>query len=78
MDLEEHIDQLKALYKNLSKFNMISKASFGLRNFSTIMMDNMFEKEENPNYPEEDFEEFILRAIKLKKLKVLQVLEIDV
>lgn len=78
LDLEEHIDQLKILYKNLSKYNMRSKMAFGLHNFSSIMIDNLYEKEENPNFPEEDFEGFILRAIKLKKLKVLQVLEIDV
>lgn len=68
-EFKEHIQQLKVLYSFLDKYymspslsNVISTLSSNLRNLSLGII-----KEINPNYPEEDFEDFIIKMIERKK-----------
>ncbi|MEN4016861.1 MAG: ATP-binding protein [Methanobacterium sp.] len=68
-EFKEHIQQLKVLYSFVdeyymspSVFEIVSTLSSKVRNISLGIM-----KEKNPNYPEEDFEDVIIKMIERKK-----------
>ncbi|MBS6801002.1 MAG: ATP-binding protein [Clostridiales bacterium] len=85
MSLPEHLDQLKVLYTELPKQIKVlikkgtptefAKALSGIGRFFT-KTDDIYEERDNPNYPEESYEEFILKMIGKKKLKIEKVLDL--
>ncbi len=66
IQLEEHLSQLKILYSNITKNRLINLGSLVISALTT----------ENPNYPDEDFEDFIIRMIKFKKERIEKELNI--
>ncbi|OMC73001.1 hypothetical protein BK121_08820 [Paenibacillus odorifer] len=77
LELEEHLAQLKILYSQIDKtvaihtpgtlginLEALSKAFSGSSLFGSKVL------KDNPNYPKEDYEEFILRMINLKKERI--------
>ncbi|SMO95968.1 AlbA family DNA-binding domain-containing protein [Fodinibius sediminis] len=72
IDVEEHLEQLKVLYSMISPVQVTS--SFA--NLGNLMNDAFLDKKPNPDFPDESFEEFIVRAIALKKRKIFEALEI--
>lgn len=91
LTLKEHLKQLKRLYSELPQkikvlvrkgdspvINSASAALAGLAlSFSDVFgTPDEYEEQDNPNYPEESYEAFILRMIKNKKLKIEKVLDL--
>lgn len=89
LSLEQHLSQLKRLYDELpQKIKVLVRKgnSSALSEFSTMLSQftrclcgvspNEYEEQDNPNYPEESYEAFILRMIKEKKLKIEKVLDL--
>ena len=62
MELRSHLNQLKELYDAIPKY--CTKFPWSIHSFE-IILD--ITKERNPKYPEEDFEDFIIKMITLKK-----------
>ena len=61
MEFRAHLSQLNDLYNAIPKYYATAPW------LSAINLMSMFSKKKNPNYPDEDFEGFIIRMIKLKK-----------
>lgn len=81
--LEEHLDQLKILYKYVgAKENVIHKNILDIGKMLSEKFQSIseslgdVERIKNPFYPEEDFEEYIFNLIKLKKIKIEKVLDL--
>lgn len=66
LQLEEHLSQLKILYSNINRSKFVNCGSLIVSALST----------ENPNYPNEDFECFIVRMIKAKKERIEKALDV--
>jgi predicted HTH transcriptional regulator len=64
--LDEHLAQLKVLYSNITKYynRPINKL------FSTMMAMVNAQNVPNPKFPPEDFDDFIVKMIDLKKKKI--------
>ena len=81
LQLEEHLAQLKTLYKNIEKEHVYYRDGI-LSNVSSAFssLANLFKGEKveelNPLYPEEEFDEFISRMIISKKKKIERVLDL--
>lgn len=79
LQLEEHLKQLKVLYKNIEKDHVYYKGSF-LNDFieSIAKLNVKGEKvvKPNPLYPEESYEQFVSRMIVEKKKKIERVLDL--
>jgi predicted HTH transcriptional regulator len=73
LKLEEHLAQLKVLYASIEKINYVGGIFNISKNFGKLILG---ESTKNPNYPEEDFEQFIARMISSKKLRIEKVLDI--
>ena len=91
LSLKEHLVQLKELYGELpEKIQVLVKkgrpgsATAFLSSMKTITErlslfygeSDTYEERINPNYPEETYEAFISRMVKLKKLKIEKVLDL--
>lgn len=91
LTLEEHLKQLKRLYSELPQkikvlvrkgnSSVISSASAALAKLALSFSDiygtpDEYEEKDNPDYPDESYEAFILRMIKNKKLKIEKVLDL--
>ena len=86
LSLEEHLCQLKSLYGELpQKIKVLVRTSKVSNNLFSVLgkfavalseYSNEYEEIDNPNYPEESYEAFILRMIKMKKLKIEKVLDL--
>ena len=88
MSLDQHLEQLKKLYSELpQKIRvLIRKGSqpnfaaalkvFGERIGALYGTPDEYEEKDNPNYPDEGYEAFILRMIDAKKLKIEKVLDL--
>ena len=79
--LEEHLRQLKTLYKMIEKNHVYYKDSPLTKIvsvFSSITSLSLGEKviEPNPLYPEESYEQFISRMLIEKKKKIERVLDL--
>lgn len=86
--LEEHLVQLKLLYDKINKYNYVyikpnGKNSEGILTSVGKFFDNLStsiygEKKvvKNPNYPSEDYEEFIARMIAKKKTRIEALLDV--
>ena len=88
MSLDQHLEQLKKLYSELpQKIRvLVRKGSqpnfaaalkvFGERIGALYGTPDEYEEKDNPNYPDEGYEAFILRMINAKKLKIEKVLDL--
>ena len=88
MSLDQHLEQLKKLYSELpQKIRvLVRKGSqpnfaaalkvFGERIGALYGTPDEYEEKDNPNYPDEGYEAFILRIIDAKKLKIEKVLDL--
>lgn len=88
LSLEQHLQQLKVLYDELPKKikKLVRKGKPGqfaltlLYTFQTVNSlagePDEYEEIDNPNYPEESYEAFISRMIKVKKIKIEKVLDL--
>lgn len=87
MSLEKHLSQLKLLYNELPQKikklvrrsdGIISSAllAFGQSAYKLMYGENEYEEIDNRDYPEETYEAFIVRMIKMKKLKIEKVLDL--
>ena len=87
IELEEHLAQLEILFSKIEKFhyvyinneNGVSSVLETFGKLSSILTGNIFgekEKKINPNYPEEDFEQFISRVISMKKKRIEKILNL--
>lgn len=88
LELEEHLEQLNLLYSQLpKKINVlirkgepstiqktIQAISFSFGNL--LSSGDEYEEIDNPSYPTESYEDFVLRMIKQKKIKVEKVLDL--
>ena len=87
LTLEQHLAQLKVLYDELpQKIKVLvrkgkpSGLAQAMSTFASILAQfesaDEYEEQNNPNYPEESYEAFILKMIKGKKLKIEKVLDL--
>lgn len=86
MSLEEHLSQLKLLYGQLpQKIQVLVRNGEVIENISKALLKaasgmaylgNEYKEIDNPNYPEESYEAFVLRIIRMKKIKIEKVLDI--
>lgn len=86
LTLEEHLHQLKRLYDELpQKIKVLVRAGTSIKGIYSAFENlavglssfkNEYEEKDNPNYPEESYEAFILRMIKGKKLKIEKILDL--
>ena len=86
LSLEQHLDQLRILYNELPKKvkRLVRKAepsaaAVGLELLASIITGSTrdeYEEIDNPDYPEESYEAFINRMIKMKKLKIEKHLDL--
>lgn len=80
--LEEHLKQLKILYKNIEKNHVYYKGGFsaGLASFGSSIREMLGpvvkEVEPNPLYPDESYEQFVSRMLVEKKKKIERVLDL--
>lgn len=86
MELEEHLKQLKILYNELpQKIKVLVRTGNVTKNLCSVLgkialgisdYGNEYDEIDNPDYPEESYEAFISRMIKVKKLKIEKVLDL--
>lgn len=88
ISLDEHLIQLRKLYDELpQKIRVLVRKgtrahfmtlleTFGERVGSVYGTPDEYEEQDNPNYPDEDYEAFILRMINAKKLKIEKILDV--
>lgn len=81
LDLKEHLKQLQILFDNIQKRKRILKKQSGLSTFSMTIEKivtgfDPYEQIPNPLYPEEGFEDFVLRMITEKKKKIERLLDL--
>jgi predicted HTH transcriptional regulator len=68
--LEEHLAQLKILYSNIKKYHNHSIGQI----MSTMMGNILDQKVPNTKFPSEDFDDFIVKMIDLKKKRIENIL----
>lgn len=85
MTLSEHLEQLKILYAELPKQIKVlikkgapTELALALSSFGKLFTktEDIYEERDNPNYPEESYEAFVLKMIAKKKLKIEKVLDL--
>lgn len=92
LSLNQHLEQLKILYNELpKKINVLVRKGIKFQDivnpFSSVLqaikeyksnleIPDEYEETDNPEYPEESYEAFINRMIKLKKLKIEKYLDL--
>lgn len=79
IDIRTHIEQLKILYGQVSQFQTRLKGVYKLLANPVLGM-GMHEEILNPSYPQENFDEFVVRIIKKKKKRIeiiLDTIDID-
>lgn len=88
ISLDEHLIQLRKLYSELPQKIRILVRKGTQANFTALLKSfgniagrmygtpDEYEERDNPNYPDEDYEAFILRMINAKKLKIEKVLDL--
>ncbi|WP_037270985.1 helix-turn-helix domain-containing protein [Ruminococcus flavefaciens] len=92
LSLNQHLEQLKILYNELpQKIKVLVRKGIKYQDivnpFSSVLQAlkeyklnlgilNEYEETNNPDYPEESYEAFINRMIKLKKLKIEKYLDL--
>ncbi len=76
LDLRTHLEQLKILYEQISPYGTKLKPTFG-GNVVARIAQMYTEPIPNPNYPQENFDAFVARAIARKKRRVEVELDIE-
>ena len=89
LSLKEHLEQFKFLYDSIpqkkrilvKKGNRFIGAMEGLQALSERMTEifgepDQYEEVPNENYPSEDYEQFLVRMIDKKKLKIEKILDL--
>ena len=89
LSLKEHLEQLQFLYDSIpqkkrilvKKGNRFVGAMKGLQALSERMTEilgepDQYEEVPNENYPSEDYEQFLVRMIDKKKLKIEKILDL--
>ena len=89
LSLKEHLEQLQFLYDSIpqkkrilvKKGNRFVGAMEGLQALSERMTEifgepDQYEEVPNENYPSEDYEQFLVRMIEKKKLKIEKILDL--
>lgn len=89
LSLKEHLEQLQFLYDSIpqkkrilvKKGNRFVGAMEGLQALSERMTEifgkpDQYEEVPNENYPSEDYEQFLVRMIDKKKLKIEKILDL--
>lgn len=83
LKLQEHLNQLKVLYKNIEPKIVTYKEDSGLADILGKLAETISRitekeriEEDNPLYPEESYEEFVASMIDLKKQKIKRVLDL--
>lgn len=81
LNLDEHLEQLKTLYSKINPINEYYQGGIGnsLLKFAEIIKTvsgGEWISEDNPLYPEENYEEFIARMIDKKKRKIERELDL--
>ncbi|SMG14211.1 Putative DNA-binding domain-containing protein [Marivirga sericea] len=66
-ELEEHLAQLKTLYKQIKKHFNISTIDIPEDELKEIFEEQEAFRSKNKNYPDEGFDEFVLKLITIKK-----------
>lgn len=69
MDLKTHLDQLNALYSAIARANVTWGSSLAAAALAGMSVPN-------PKYPKEDFESFVVRMIRDKKLRIQRELDV--
>ncbi|WP_308698349.1 RNA-binding domain-containing protein [uncultured Thomasclavelia sp.] len=73
LELEEHLKQLNTLYKNLSsKTYLFSSFDKLFNNYGSVTISGI----KNSIYPEESYEEFVVKMIDKKKEKIEKILDL--
>lgn len=92
LSLNQHLEQLKILYGELpKKISVLVRKGTSLSNLTNPLsgladvikayrlnfgIPDEYEEKDNPDYPDESYEAFINRMIKLKKLKIEKYLDL--
>lgn len=81
LNLDEHLEQLKTLYSKISPTNKYYQGGIGdsilkLTEVIKSVSSGEWISEDNPLYPEENYEEFIVRMIDEKKRKIERELDL--
>lgn len=88
LSLEQHLQQLKVLYNELPKkiqvlvskgrnpFGEITSTLISAALTAIGSTSDEYEEIDNPDYPEESYEAFISRMVKMKKLKIEKYLDL--
>ena len=63
-EFKEHLTQLRMIYSFIDRY--LTRAPFWMTNISALAILGST-REDNPKYPKEDFEEFIIKMIQRKK-----------
>ncbi len=89
LTLDEHLNQLKTLYNELPKkidvlvkkaepSELSKKLTSITQGAAKVFWKNVdeYEEQDNPNYPSESYEAFVLRMVNAKKLRIEKVLDV--
>ena len=83
LKLQEHLNQLETLYKNIEPTIVTYERSSGIGESLGILANAVMKiakgdkkEEKNPLYPNESYDEFISRMIDKKKQKIERVLDL--
>lgn len=79
LDLQQHIQQLKVLFQQIDRHLIKGMGGvFGqsLAAFGAMARSLQIESVPNPKFPEEDFDAFVNRLIKLKKKRIEEELDV--
>ena len=77
--LQEHLSQLKTLYKNIKSDKLTGEDTSGIKTFFELLSGVSLAKQnakENPYYPKESYDEFVAGMIDKKKKKIERVLDL--
>lgn len=78
LDLKEHLNQLQILFENIKEKKQVfhGQSGFFAAVKNIISGFGQYEEIPNPLYPEEGFEDFVLRMITEKKKKIERLLDL--
>ncbi len=73
LTLQEHLDQLKLLYKEVPEY--LRSNLFHTAQLFSQLMEDVSTKRRNPHAPKESYEQFINRMVEVKKKRIQKLLE---
>jgi hypothetical protein len=75
ISLTEHFKELKEIYSLLSKNIITTKDMYSF--IDTMRILSMSESKPNPKYPKEDYDDFVVRMLNLKKSVIESIIKSD-